>query len=186
MKIAVYCGSRMGNDPIYADGTRALGKRFAEAGIDVVFGGGHVGLMGVVADAVLEHGGRVFGVIPEALRDRELAHDRLTELHVVSDMHQRKARMAELADGFLALPGGIGTLEELFEAWTWGQLGFHHKPCGIYNLGGFYDPLLAQSETMARAGFLNREYIDMIVQADTPEAVIEAFRNYVPPHEKWT
>jgi len=94
--------------------------------------------------------------------------------------------MAELADGFLALPGGIGTLEELFEAWTWGQLGFHHKPCGIYNLAGFYDPLLAQADTMSRAGFLNREYIDMIVQADTPEAVIEAFRNYVPPHEKWT
>lgn len=118
MKLAVYCGSREGNDPVFADATRALGRYLAAEGVDVVFGGGHVGLMGILADAVLAGGGRVYGVIPEALRDRELAHSQLTELHVVADMHQRKARMAELADGFLALPGGIGTLEELFEAWT--------------------------------------------------------------------
>ena len=186
MKVAVYCGSRPGNNPVFVDKARELGTWFGSHGIDVVFGGGHVGLMGIVADATLAAGGRVYGVIPESLRDRELAHDRLTELHVVRDMHQRKARMSELADGFLALPGGIGTLEELFEAWTWGQLGFHHKPCGLYNINGFYDPLLAMVQTMQENGFLNQEYIDMVIRAETPEAVVEAFGNYRPPHEKWT
>lgn len=185
MKLAVYCGSREGNAPEFAEATRALGRYLAAEGIGVVFGGGHVGLMGVLADAVLDAGGEVYGVIPEALRDRELAHDRLTELHVVADMHQRKARMASLADGFLALPGGIGTLEELFEAWTWGQLGFHRKPCGVYDINGFYGPLFEMAETMHRYGFLAREYIDMIIRVQTPEAVVQRFRNYRPPREKW-
>ncbi|MBE01759.1 TIGR00730 family Rossman fold protein [Marinobacter lutaoensis] len=185
MKLAVYCGSREGNDPVFADATRALGRYLAAEGVDVVFGGGHVGLMGILADAVLAGGGRVYGVIPEALRDRELAHSQLTELHVVADMHQRKARMAELADGFLALPGGIGTLEELFEAWTWGQLGFHRKPCGVYDVNGFYEPLFAMARTMQRYGFLAQEYLDMVIRVRTPEAVVRQFRQYTPPREKW-
>lgn len=186
MKIAVYCGSRSGNDPLYTDKARELGEYFAGTGIELVFGGGHVGLMGVVADAVLAGGGRVHGVIPEHLRDRELAHSGLTELHVVKNMHERKALMADLADGFVALPGGIGTLEELFEAWTWGQLGLHRKPCAIYNVNGFYDPLLAMARTMERAGFLKQEYIDMLIQADQPEALCQRFRDYRSPGEKWT
>lgn len=185
MKIAVYCGSRPGNEPVYAAKARELGEYFGRAGIGVVFGGGHVGLMGVVADATLAAGGKVYGVIPEHLRDRELAHGGLTELHVVRDMHERKARMAELADGFLALPGGIGTLEELFEAWTWAQLGLHRKPCAIYNIDGFYDPLLAMAATMERAGFLSREYIDMLIRADQPDILVDALRRYQPPGEKW-
>ncbi|MCM0613994.1 TIGR00730 family Rossman fold protein [Marinobacter sediminum] len=186
MKIAVYCGSRSGNDSLYADKASELGRFFGDNGVDLVFGGGHVGLMGIVADAVLAAGGKVYGVIPEHLRDRELAHSGLTELYVVKDMHERKARMAELADGFVALPGGIGTLEEIFEAWTWGQLGFHHKPCALYNVNGFYKPLLDMVRTMEAAGFMKQEYIDMLVLAETPEQLVEGFRNYTPPHEKWT
>ncbi|AOY89314.1 Rossman fold protein, TIGR00730 family [Marinobacter salinus] len=186
MKIAVYCGSRSGNDSLYADKARELGRFFGANGIDLVFGGGHVGLMGIVADSVLANGGKVYGVIPEHLRDRELAHSGLTELFVVKDMHERKARMAELADGFVALPGGIGTLEEIFEAWTWGQLGFHHKPCALYNIDGFYEPLLTMVRTMEAAGFVKQEYIDMLVLAETPEDLVNGFRTYVPPHEKWT
>ncbi|MBW0148220.1 LOG family protein [Marinobacter arenosus] len=186
MKIAVYCGSRSGTDPQYAQKARELGEFLGAQGVDLVFGGGHVGLMGIVADSVIESGGRVYGVIPEHLRDRELAHSGLTELFVVRDMHERKAKMAELADGFVALPGGIGTLEEIFEAWTWGQLGFHRKPCGLYNVGGFYDPLLAMVQSMKTAGFLKQEYIDMLVVADTPDQLLAGFRQYQPPHEKWT
>ncbi len=186
MKLAVYCGSRTGADPRYARAAQALGAALGTQGIDLVFGGGHVGLMGVVADSVLAQGGRVYGVIPEHLRDRELAHPSLTELFVVRDMHERKAKMAELADGFVALPGGIGTLEELFEAWTWGQLGFHHKPCGLINVDGFYDPLLALARTMEAAGFLQQEYVDMLVVSESAEDLIDRFRHYQPPHEKWT
>lgn len=186
MKLAVYCGSRSGADPKYARKARELGECLGAQGVDLVFGGGHVGLMGIVADAVLESGGRVYGVIPEHLRDRELAHAGLTELFVVRDMHERKAKMAELADGFVALPGGIGTLEEIFEAWTWGQLGFHHKPCALYNVDGFFDPLLTMVQTMQAAGFLKQEYIDMLVVTDAPGDLLEGFRQYRPPHEKWT
>lgn len=185
MKIAVYCGSRSGSEPRFAQKASELGSYLGEQGIDVVFGGGHVGLMGVVADAVLAHGGKVYGVIPEHLSDRELAHPNLTELFVVTDMHERKAKMAELADGFVALPGGIGTLEEIFEAWTWGQLGFHRKPCAFYNVDGFFDPLLAMVGRMESAGFLSQEYIDMLVLADSPDQLVEGFRTYQPPHEKW-
>lgn len=185
MKIAVYCGSRTGSEPRFAQKARELGAYLGEQGIDVVFGGGHVGLMGIVADAALAHGGKVYGVIPEHLRDRELAHPNLTELFVVADMHERKAKMAELADGFVALPGGIGTLEEIFEAWTWGQLGFHHKPCAFYNVDGFFDPLLDMVRGMESVGFLNQEYIDMLILAEAPEQLVQGFQNYQPPHEKW-
>lgn len=185
MKIAVYCGSRSGSDPRFARAAEDLGAYFGNHGINVVFGGGHVGLMGIVADAVLANGGKVYGVIPEHLRNRELAHAGLTKLFVVADMHERKAKMAELADGFVALPGGIGTLEEIFEAWTWAQLGFHHKPCALYNVDGFYDPLLAMVQRMEAVGFLKQEYINMLVLADTPEQLVDGFSRYRPPHEKW-
>lgn len=185
MKVAIFCGSRSGNDPMFAEKARELGNFLGSHGVEVVFGGGHVGLMGVVADAVLASGGKVYGVIPEHLRDRELAHSGLTELHVVKNMHERKARMAELADAFVALPGGIGTLEEIFEVWTWAQLGFHQKPCAFYNVAGFYDSLLTMVRTMQGAGFLSQEYVDMLVVENTPGELLEGLANYRPPQEKW-
>lgn len=185
MKVAVFCGSRSGNDTMFADKARELGDFLGRHKVDVVFGGGHVGLMGVVADAALTSGGKVYGVIPEHLRDRELAHTGLTELHVVKNMHERKARMAELADAFVALPGGIGTLEEIFEVWTWAQLGFHQKPCAFYNVGGFYDALLTMVRTMQGAGFLSQEYVDMLVVENTPDELLRGLTNYRPPQEKW-
>jgi uncharacterized protein (TIGR00730 family) len=185
MKIAVYCGSQPGNDPVYAACARELGEYFCRHGIDLVFGGGHVGLMGIIADTVLAGGGKAYGVIPEHLRNRELAHQRLTELFVVKDMHERKAKMAELADGFVAIPGGIGTLEEIFESWTWAQLGLHRKPCALYNANGFYNPLLDMIRTMEAAGFLKQEAVDTLILAETPEQLVEGFRTYVAPAEKW-
>ncbi|OHY79376.1 TIGR00730 family Rossman fold protein [Marinobacter sp. AC-23] len=185
MKVAVYCGSRSGNEPLYAEKAKELGEFFGNNGIDLVFGGGHVGLMGIIADAVLASGGKVYGVIPEHLRDRELAHTGLTELFVVKDMHERKAKMAELADGFVALPGGIGTLEEIFEVWTWAQLGVHQKPCAFYNVNGFYNPLLEMVKTMVATGFVSQQYLDMIVLAQTPTDLVDGFRAYAPPQEKW-
>ncbi len=185
MKVAVYCGSRSGNEPLYAEKAKELGEFFGNNGIDLVFGGGHVGLMGIIADAVLASGGKVYGVIPEHLRDRELAHTGLTELFVVKDMHERKAKMAELADGFVALPGGIGTLEEIFEVWTWAQLGVHQKPCAFYNVNGFYNPLLEMVRTMVATGFVSQQYLDMIVLAQTPTDLVDGFRAYAPPQEKW-
>lgn len=185
MKLAVFCGSRTGSDPVYASEARRLGEFMGQQGVDLVFGGGHVGLMGTVADAVLAAGGRAYGVIPEHLRDRELAHQQLTELHVVKDMHERKARMAELADGFVALPGGIGTLEEIFEAWTWAQLGYHRKPCAFYNVKGFYDPLMAMVASMQANDFLKQEYIDMLVVEDQPQALVDRLIGYEAPQEKW-
>lgn len=185
MKVAVYCGSRPGNEPLYAEKARELGEFFGKNGIDLVFGGGHVGLMGITADAVLASGGKVYGVIPEHLVSRELAHPSLTELFVVKDMHERKAKMAELADGFVALPGGIGTLEEIFEVWTWAQLGMHRKPCAFYNVNGFYDPLLDMVKTMVATGFVNQQYLDMIVLTQTPMDLVDGFHAYTPPKEKW-
>lgn len=185
MKVAVYCGSRSGNEPLYAEKAKELGEFFGKNGIDLVFGGGHVGLMGITADAVLASGGKAYGVIPEHLVNRELAHPGLTELFVVKDMHERKAKMAELADGFVALPGGIGTLEEIFEVWTWAQLGMHRKPCAFYNVNGFYDSLLQMVETMVAAEFVSQQYLDMIVLADNPTDLVDRFRNYTPPREKW-
>ncbi|MGL5160229.1 MAG: TIGR00730 family Rossman fold protein, partial [Acinetobacter junii] len=140
--ICVFCGSSLGNDVVYEQITQATGQIIAEQGLTLVYGGGRSGLMGVVANSALEAGGKVIGVIPEALVDRELAHAELSELYVVKDMHERKTKMAELADGFIALPGGAGTLEEIFEQWTWNQLGIHQKPCAFLNINGFYDDLI--------------------------------------------
>ncbi len=176
--LCVYCGSASGKDPAYAASARALGSLLAERGIRLVYGGGHVGLMGVIADAVLSAGGEVTGVIPQALMDREVGHGRLTQLHIVGDMHERKAMMAELADGFIALPGGIGTLEELFEVMTWLQLGYHAKPVGLLNVLGFYDALLAFLDQQRDAGFLRDEHRALLITADDPSLLIERLLDF--------
>ena len=154
-RLAVYCGSSMGADPAFADVARALGMEMARRDIELVYGGGRLGLMGVVADAVLDNGGKAHGVIPKALIDLEVAHSGLTELHVVTTMHERKAKMTELTDAFVALPGGIGTFDELFEAWTWNALGYHAKPFALLNVGGFWDGLTAFLDTAAASGFMS-------------------------------
>jgi uncharacterized protein (TIGR00730 family) len=141
-RVCVFCGSSAGSNPAYAEAARTLGRAMVERGHSLVYGGGHVGLMGVLADAVLEAGGEAIGVIPHALNEREIAHLRLTRLHVVDSMHERKAKMAEMSDAFIAMPGGFGTYEEFFEAVTWTQLGVHKKPCGLLNVAGFYDPIV--------------------------------------------
>jgi uncharacterized protein (TIGR00730 family) len=153
--VCVYCGSRHGARPAYTEAARALGSAIGARGWQLVYGGGNVGLMGEVADAVLAAGGRVVGVIPESLMQREVGHTGLTELHVVPNMHQRKQMMAERADAFIALPGGIGTLEELYEVWTWRQLGYHRQPIGLINVDGFYDTLLAFMQQTVDEGFLS-------------------------------
>jgi uncharacterized protein (TIGR00730 family) len=157
LSICVYCGSRSGASPAYAQAAQAVGTWIGQQGARLVYGGGHAGLMGVVADATLASGGAVFGVIPRALENRELAHHGLTELQVVDTMHQRKALMAQASDAFLALPGGIGTLEELFEVWTWLQLGYHDKPVGLLNVAGYFDDLLRFLDHTASQGFVNGE-----------------------------
>lgn len=186
MKIAVFCGSSMGVDPVYAQATAELGRFFGEQGIDVVYGGGNVGLMGTVAQACLDVGGNVYGVIPEALQEKEIAHPSLTELKVVADMHERKAEMARLADAFVALPGGAGTLEEIFEAWTWAQLGYHTKPCAFYNTNGYYEPLKDMISTMTTSGFLKPDYADMLIHTDNPQDLLSAIQSYVSPRQKWS
>jgi len=167
-RLCVYCGSAAGHDPVYAGAARELGLAIAQRGMSLVYGGGHVGLMGIVADAVLAAGAKVTGVIPTALMDSEVGHTQLTELRVVKDMHERKALMAELADGFVALPGGIGTLEELFEVMTWLQLGYHRKPVGLLNTQGFYDDLLRMLNKQRDTGFLKpAHHALLITEADT-------------------
>lgn len=158
--------------PSYSAGARDMGSLLSARGLGLVFGGGKVGLMGTVADAVLASGGTAIGVIPRALVEREVAHEGLTELHVVETMHQRKAAMAALADAFVALPGGIGTLEELFEVWTWAVLGFHAKPVGLLNVDGYYDHLLRFLDTAVGEGFFNPDHRALLVSADTPEALL--------------
>ncbi|WP_422345647.1 TIGR00730 family Rossman fold protein [Parasphingorhabdus sp.] len=154
-RLAVYCGASAGGDPVFAETAKKLGQVMAERNIDLVFGGGRLGLMGIIADAVLEGGGKVYGVIPEMLKDHEVAHTGLTELHVVTSMHERKAKMTELTDGFVAIPGGIGTLDELFEAWTWKALGYHGKPIGLLNVNGYWDSLTTFLDNVAGHGFMS-------------------------------
>jgi len=186
MKIAVFCGSSTGNNPDFVQATKVLGHYFGEQGIDLVYGGGKVGLMGTIADAVLESGGKVFGVIPKYLEEKEIAHTGLTELTIVTNMHERKAKMAEMADAFVALPGGAGTLEEIFEAWTWAQLGHHAKPCAFYNTNGFYNQLIDMIGTMTDSGFLKPHYANMLIQTNTPESLLTAINCYQAPQHKWT
>lgn len=179
--ICIYCGSNPGRDPAFVTSARAVGKRLAKSGLDIVYGGGQVGLMGEVADAALEAGGRVIGVIPEFLALKEIAHLELTELYVVQSMHARKAKMAHLSDAFIALPGGIGTMEEMFEIWTWGQLGQHRKPVGLLNVHGYYDDLVAFLDKMADQNFLAADHRDSLMVAKRIDELLTAFRAYEAP-----
>lgn len=186
MRLCVFCGSSPGHDPIFIETAGALGTALAGNGIGLVYGGASVGLMGAVADAALAGGGHVIGVMPQALAAKEIAHDGLSDLRIVGSMHERKALMAELADGFIALPGGLGTFEELFEVWTWAQLGYHRKPCALLNIGGFYDRLADFLDGVVEAGFVKPVHRSMLIVEREPEALIEAIRAYEPPAvEKW-
>lgn len=185
-RLAVYCGSSPGADPAYAAAARALGAEMAARGIGLVFGGGHVGLMGAIADAVLEAGGEVIGVIPTALRDKELAHQGCTELHVVSTMHERKSLMADFAKGFIAMPGGFGTFDEMFEMLTWGQLGYHTRPCGFLNVAGYYDALFAFLDSCVEARFVTRVHREMIIASTDPAELLDRMAEFEPPDQaKW-
>jgi uncharacterized protein (TIGR00730 family) len=185
-RICVFCGSNAGARPEYAGAARAMGRALLERGIGLVYGGGNVGLMGIVADTVLAGGGEVIGVIPEALMAREVGHDALTELHVVRTMHERKAMMADRADGFVALPGGFGTLEEFFEVLTWSQLGVHPKPCGLLNVAGYYDPLLALVDRGVEEGFIPPRHRALVIEETDPARLIDRFAAFVPPATaKW-
>ncbi len=181
MRICVYTGSRHGSRPEYEAAARAFGTLLAERGIGLVYGGGHLGLMGVVADAALAAGGEVVGVIPRKLVEWEVAHGGLTELHVVTSMHERKQMMADLADAFVALPGGIGTMEELFEVWAWLHLGYHDKPCALLNVAGFYDPLIAFLDGMVGEGFLKGGTREMLLTDTDGERLIERLRAFQAP-----
>lgn len=184
--VCVFCGSASGTDPAYVDAATALGQLLAAQGLTLVYGGACVGLMGAVADAVLAAGGKAIGVLPDFLRRKELAHPRLTELHVVSSMHERKARMAELSDGFIAMPGGMGTLEEFCEIITWAQLGLHEKPCGLLNIQEYYAPLLQFVDRMAAEGFLKEKQKGLVLSSDTPEGLLAAMRAFEPIRvQKW-
>src|SRR4051812_27496968 len=184
-RLCVFCGSSLGHAPAYAASAAQLGRVLAQRGIGLVYGGGRVGLMGVLADAALAAGGEVIGVIPQALVERELGHRGLTQLRVVDSMHARKALMGELAAGFIALPGGIGTLEELFEVWSWAQLGLHRKPCGLLDVDGFFTPLVDFLDRQVEAGFIHPKYRALLAVATTPEELLARFAVYEPPVDKW-
>jgi uncharacterized protein (TIGR00730 family) len=180
-RICVFCGSRCGATPAYADEARRLGAALVQRGLGLVFGAGHVGLMGVLADAVLERGGEVIGVIPQQLVDRELAHRQLSAMHIVGSMHQRKALMADLADAFLALPGGFGTLDELFEILTWAQLRFHDKPIGLLNSAGFFDPLLTWIDRAVADDFVTPANRTLLHSAADIDTLLDRLTSALPP-----
>jgi hypothetical protein len=186
MRLCVFCGSNAGFEPAYLAMAQALGRMLAQEKITLVYGGGAVGLMGAVADAALESGGEVIGIMPQALVDKEIDHKGLTELRIVGSMHERKALMAELADGFIAMPGGLGTFEELFEVWTWAQLGYHRKPCALLNVAGFYDKLAGFLDDVVERGFVKPIHRSMLIVGNDPAALIAAIRSYEPPKvDKW-
>ncbi|PLZ01087.1 TIGR00730 family Rossman fold protein [Burkholderia sp. WAC0059] len=185
--VCVYCGSARGANPVYAQAAKAFGRALVGAGLALVYGGGKVGLMGAIADEVMAGGGRAIGVIPELLVDREVGHDGLTELHVVPDMHHRKKMMADLSDAFVALPGGAGTLEELFEVYTWAQLGYHRKPIAVLNIDGYYDPLVAMLRHTVDEGFMRPDCLDLLQFAADPDALIATLHDYRPAmQDKWS
>jgi len=185
-RICVYCGSSNGKNPAYTQAATQLGRALHERGIGLVYGGAAVGIMGAVANSILEAGGEAIGVIPKALALKEVAHDQLTQLHVVDSMHERKAMMAELADGFIALPGGWGTLEELFEMLTWAQLGFHRKPCGLLNIEGYYDGLIEFLNTAFEQQFVKEVYRPMLLTSDNPADLLAQYAIYQAPQvRKW-
>ena len=185
-RVCVFCGSNVGARPVYADAARAVGEALTRRGCGLVYGGGCIGLMGVVADAVLAHGGEVIGVIPDALVAKELAHRGLTELRVVGSMHERKASMADLADAFIALPGGYGSFEEFCEMLTWAQLGLHRKPCGLLNVDGYYDPLLALFDRAVTERFVRPVHRALVLEDRDPDRLLDRLAGYEPPTlEKW-
>lgn len=182
--ICVYCGSSPGRLDIYSTAAHQLAESLVRRNVRLVYGGAGIGIMGQVADKVLALGGQVVGVIPKALAHKEVAHPGLTELHVTRSMHERKMLMAELSDGFIALPGGIGTLEELFEIWTWAQLGFHQKPCGLLNVAGYYDALIDFLDHVAAEQFVKPYHRAMLMVESEPEALLERYASYQPPAVK--
>ena len=185
-RICVFCGSSPGRRPLYTKVARALGRLLVERKIGLVYGGASVGIMGVVADSVLAGGGEVDGVIPHALQARELAHGGLTRLHVVDSMHERKALMADLSDGFVALPGGMGTMEEICEVLTWAQLGLHGKPCGMLDVAGYYAPLATFFDHAVEEGFLRQEHRDMVLLDADPARLLDQMASWRPPTvPKW-
>jgi uncharacterized protein (TIGR00730 family) len=185
-RLCVYCGSNPGRLPDYCTLARALGHAMAARGFGLVYGGSSLGVMGAVADAVLEKGGSAIGVIPHSLATKEVAHDGLDDLVVVNSMHERKARMAEMSDGFIALPGGWGTIEEIFEMLTWAQLGFHQKPCGLLNVASYYDQLFAFLETAIDQQFVKEAYRPMIMMEQDPGTLLDRFESYRAPRvKKW-
>lgn len=184
--ISIFCGSTSGSDKIFAEQATLLGKTIAQKGYGVVYGGAHVGLMGYVANGALSEGGEVIGVIPEFLKSKELEHTNLTEIHIVETMHQRKALMNEISDGVIALPGGYGTLDELFEMLTWAQLALHKKPIAVLNTNGYYDPLITMSRTMIKNGFLKNEYLDLLLVDGNIGSLLKKMEDYTPPaNDKW-
>lgn len=186
MRIAIYCGANGGNDPLYREAAAGMSGFLAEQGIGVVYGGGNVGLMGTVADAALKKGGEVIGVIPQSLMDKELGHGGVTQLYVVRSMHERKQMMVDLSDGFIALPGGFGTLDELFETLTWLQLSFHGKPVGLLNVNGFFDGLLSFMDHMADQGFLKKAHRDCVLVSSDPAELVVRMRSFKAPDlGKW-
>lgn len=178
--IAVFCGSSVGKDSIYLHNAKKLGEELALSNRTLVYGGAQVGCMGALADACLQKNGEVVGVIPKKLKDVEIAHEQLTELYVVETMHERKAKMADLANGFIALPGGAGTLEEWFEVFTWAQLGYHQKPCGLLNVNGFFDPLISMLDHTINEGFMNRKFSDLIIIDSDPKKLLNKMERFTP------
>ncbi|MDR6128418.1 uncharacterized protein (TIGR00730 family) [Sphingomonas sp. SORGH_AS802] len=179
-RLAIYCGSATPADPLYLEAARDVGRTLAERGIGVVYGGGRLGLMGAVADAALAAGGEVIGIIPQALVDAEVAHRDLTELHVVPGMHERKKAFTDLADGFVTIPGGTGTMDELWEALSWAQLGYHADPVGLLNTAGYYDPLIQFWDRMGEVGFLRPQHRDLLIVADTLDVLLERMAAHRP------
>jgi len=185
-KICVYCGSSPGKNPAYSVAAASLARAMCARGIGLVYGGAAIGVMGAIANAVLEGGGEAIGVIPRSLAVKEVAHENLSELHVVASMHERKAMMAELADGFIALPGGWGTLEEIFEILTWAQLGFHDKPCGLLNIEGYYDGLITFLDNSFEQQFVNELCRPMLIKSHDPIDLLDQFEVYrAPKIRKW-
>jgi uncharacterized protein (TIGR00730 family) len=184
--ICVYCGSNPGRQEAYSSAARDLAKSLVDRNLRLVYGGASVGIMGLIADSVLQLGGQAVGVIPDALVRKELAHTNLTELHVTQSMHERKTLMAELSDGFIAMPGGIGTLEEIFEIWTWAQLGFHRKPCGFLNIEGYFDSLTTFLDHAVAEQFVKKPHRSMLIVDSAPETLLDRFASYEPPTiQKW-
>ncbi|MGV3480288.1 MAG: TIGR00730 family Rossman fold protein [Sphingobium sp.] len=179
-RLAIYCGSATPTDPVYIESARMVGRTLAQRGIGVVYGGGRLGLMGAVADAALEAGGEVIGVIPDALVNAEVAHCGCTALHTVQTMHQRKQLFTDLSDGFISIPGGVGTMDELWEAVSWAQLGYHEKPVGLLNIAGYYDHLIAFAEHMAEVGFVRPQHRGILIVDDTLDGLLAKMADYRP------